>query len=98
MLANRLLAWLGRISYSLYLVHVPGAACGGYLLHTVLPLWLIALVAPVLSIGAADLVYRLVEGPSVAWGHRLSRALTVRLTPAKLAPEPVTEPVEPRPK
>ena len=62
--------WLGRVSFSLYLVHLPVILAGVTLLRSVsLPLALAVSVAASLVI--AELFYRYVEQPS----HRLSMAV-----------------------
>jgi peptidoglycan/LPS O-acetylase OafA/YrhL len=74
-LSNRCLTWLGRISYSLYLVHFP-------ILYAVYafdqkvhldfsPISRSAIIV-VVSLGIADLMYRLVEIPSIRLGRRLA--------------------------
>ncbi|MCU1512745.1 MAG: hypothetical protein JWO34_2585, partial [Arthrobacter sp.] len=69
-LANTAVAqWLGRVSFSLYLVHLPIILAGVTLLRSVsLPLALAVSVAA--SLVAAELFFRFVEQPS----HRLSVA------------------------
>ncbi|WP_179434105.1 acyltransferase family protein [Microbacterium pseudoresistens] len=69
MLETRPMLWLGRISFSLYLVHVPIIGTVGYLLG-VEHWWLACLIAVPLSLLVAAVFYRSVELPS----HRLSRA------------------------
>jgi peptidoglycan/LPS O-acetylase OafA/YrhL len=69
--------FLGRISYSLYLVHFPlMLLVAPRLIHTVSP-WsaplLIAVLLP-LSILVSVASYRLVERPSITWGNRVCRA------------------------
>lgn len=72
-LEARPVQWLGRVSFSLYLVHVPILATLVYLFGY--PRWWLAcLVAVPLSLGAAALFRRWVEAPS----HRLSRAAGAR--------------------
>ncbi|MGQ0634903.1 MAG: acyltransferase family protein [Planctomycetaceae bacterium] len=79
----RWLQYLGRISYSLYLVHFPVAHVVTTLGHehmtlnkTLTPLaassWLLAALAA--SVVAAHLMYTFVEAPSVRLGARLKRA------------------------
>jgi len=61
--------WLGRVSFSLYLVHLPIILAAATLLRGVsLPLGLILGVAA--SFGVAELFFRYVESPA----HRLSVA------------------------
>ena len=85
---NTLAAWLGdpvsqyfgRISYSLYLIHVPAMTCVVWLVAARLPdaegpwalafLWLIGFAT---AVGSAELLYRLVEKPFVGVSARLKR-------------------------
>lgn len=66
--------WLGRVSYSLYLVHVPVLLIGEYTLHLVLPHSVIALIAIPVALVVAEVFYRLVERPT----HQLGRYLVKR--------------------
>jgi peptidoglycan/LPS O-acetylase OafA/YrhL len=70
------LVWLGRVSYSLYLVHAMILAACLLLLHDVLPLWACAAVGAVASLAAAEVFHRLVEAPSrdmARWAERRLR-------------------------
>lgn len=62
---------LGAISYSLYLVHVPVLLAGLHLAPA-LPAWLVAALAPVVSLLAAMLLHRWVERPSIHLGRQLA--------------------------
>jgi peptidoglycan/LPS O-acetylase OafA/YrhL len=74
MLLRRFPLYLGKISFSLYLVHVPVILTLTILTHGGLPLpLLIAVVAPV-SIALAAAFDRTVTAPSAALGHRLAQA------------------------
>lgn len=72
------LRWLGRVSYSLYLVHML-VLLG--LMYTVAPLitpvGAVALTVPV-ALALAHLGQRLVEAPAMAWGRRLAARLAPR--------------------
>jgi peptidoglycan/LPS O-acetylase OafA/YrhL len=73
-----LLTWMGQVSYSLYLIHLPViillthfvsgrlGAVGGTAF---------VMAALVLSYLIAPLFHRAVEAPSIAWGYRASAAL-----------------------
>jgi len=65
------LRWLGRISYSLYLVHLPIVLAAAHLAYG-LPSPLVMLLALVCIFPLAALSYRFIEAPFNRWGHRLS--------------------------
>ena len=68
--------WLGKVSYSLYLVHLVVLIATVYLLHKLLPLAAILPLVVVLSLLAAELLNRTVELPSSALGKRLAAQLS----------------------
>ncbi|KAA2212735.1 acyltransferase family protein [Teichococcus oryzae] len=71
LLRRPVLLWLGRISFSLYLVHMPLLLALTHLCFGVLPPWLIAALAVPLSLPLAEAMNRLVEQPA----HRLARRI-----------------------
>jgi len=82
------LVWLGGISYSLYLVHVPLAPAfvsavkrGGYPVDG-LWMWLWCGTAIAAAIAVAWLLHRYVEAPATRW----SRAIAVRSATGRAAP------------
>ncbi len=87
MLLKRAPRYLGRISFSLYLVHVPLILALTILTHNSLPLpVLIAIVVPVSLLLAAGFD-RLVTVPSAALGYRMAQASRN----ARVAPRPVLQ-------
>ena len=72
-LETRPLQWLGKVSFSLYLVHVPILATLVYLFGSS-RWWVAGLVAVPLSLVVAALFQRWIEAPS----HRLARAVGAR--------------------
>jgi len=72
-LDTKLPRFLGRISYSLYLIHVVMIEAVGRMLHGVLPPVASILVAVALSVILADLCQRWVETPATDLGRRLGR-------------------------
>ncbi|WP_336205165.1 acyltransferase family protein [Nonomuraea sp. LPB2021202275-12-8] len=75
----RLLAWLGLISYSLYLVHHPLlkylTELTGDLRRAPVPLQLaMAVLATAVVLAVSALTYRWVERPMQSLGHRLARS------------------------
>ncbi|HTW34159.1 MAG TPA: acyltransferase [Rhizomicrobium sp.] len=75
------LRWLGKISYSLYLIHFVVLFTVLYAFRPEVTLLRLLIAIPILSIGAAALLYRFVEVPSIAWAHRVSDATGRRLAP-----------------
>jgi peptidoglycan/LPS O-acetylase OafA/YrhL len=67
-----ILTWLGKVSYSLYLVHFPIIMTCVHLLYARLPLPAIFAFAIVSSLVTAELMYRFIEQPSMALGRRLA--------------------------
>jgi peptidoglycan/LPS O-acetylase OafA/YrhL len=67
--------WLGRISYSLYLVHRPVLLTLVHVFWGKVPLQYILLCTVLLSLLLADLTYRVVEKPSIDLGRRLALLL-----------------------
>ncbi|NUU32689.1 acyltransferase [Arthrobacter sp. C9C5] len=86
--------WLGRISFSLYLVHLPIILAGVTLLRSVsLPLALA--VSAVASFAVAELFYRFVEQPAQRLSMAAGRAVEERLggcDRAQTPAEPSTAP------
>lgn len=70
--------FVGRVSYSYYLLHLPVSKVVQYLVHVQMPF-----VAPVVTVAASLLVawvaYRWVEVPSIRLGHRLYRSISARM-------------------
>ena len=67
------LVWLGAVSYSLYLLHPSMGMLSEFLLRgTEAPGLLLALVATVLTLGAAHLCFRYIEHPFIQLGKRLN--------------------------
>ena len=64
-LRSTALLWLGRVSYSLYLVHVPVALALAHALDGDLPAPAIAALTVVLALPAAAVFYKAVERPSL---------------------------------
>ena len=64
--------WLGRVSYSLYLTHVPVMAFWVYLLHERAGLAVCILIAIPAALAAAHLLAKTVEVPAIIWGRNLT--------------------------
>ena len=84
-LAWRPLAWLGGISYSLYLIHIPAQVLMLQVVSPVEDAWAWAALALAASILGGWLLYRAVEAPSELW--RRSRKLRQRIEAQAAAAE-----------
>ena len=69
LLERRVPQWLGRVSYSLYLVHLPLLLAAVPLLTGLVPLWAEAVVIMALSLVGAVVMHALVEAPAIRLGH-----------------------------
>jgi peptidoglycan/LPS O-acetylase OafA/YrhL len=58
------LVWLGRMSFSLYLIHAPIMVAWLCLTHAALPLWAIAASGGLIALALSPPFHRLVEQPS----------------------------------
>lgn len=83
-LVPRPLVWLGTISYSLYLLHVP---VGGRVLNLLFRIdtsiaFAIAAVAfaLVVSVLASAIFWRIIERPAIEWSHQFRRRPALRTT------------------
>jgi peptidoglycan/LPS O-acetylase OafA/YrhL len=60
--------WLGTISYSLYLLHVPILLLAIHLLYGHIPILAIVTFVVVVAPGASDIAYRCIEAPVITLG------------------------------
>ena len=92
-LCRRPLLWLGKVSYSLYLVHLPILMALAFWLAPAVGIMVPILLAPVLSLMAAELMYNHIEKPGMAYGKLVADAISARRraspSPSK-APETAT--------
>ena len=72
-LNTRLLAWLGKISYSLYLFHLPILLFATHQFYGELPIVAYMVPAVLVSLLVADLAYRSIEAPFIEIGRTLTR-------------------------
>lgn len=70
--------WLGKVSYSLYLIHLPIMFSVFYLLHDTVSRAVILAVALPLILLAAGSMYALIERPSIRLGKVLAERLAQR--------------------
>ena len=74
MLLKRMPRYLGKISFSLYLVHLPVILALTIITHGALSLPLLILIVVPVSIALADAFDHVVTAPSAALGYRMARA------------------------
>ncbi len=77
-MSHRSLLFLGRISYSLYLLHAIVLYAAVHALSPYLPLWLVLALVPPVAIAVAALSARYVEQPSMVIGKALSERFARR--------------------
>lgn len=78
LLSTRIVQWLGRISFSLYLVHVPILMTFNAFLGPKL-WWLSAVCTVVVALGVAELFARFIEQPAHRLSQRTGRAFSRRI-------------------
>ena len=70
------LLFLGKISYSLYLYHLPIILSCIYLFNQMFPLWVISLLAIPLSLFVSTAAWYLIEKPSHRWARELGKRIS----------------------
>ncbi len=70
--------WLGRVSYSLYLIHVPILLTVVHLGGNRVPLPALCLAAAGIALVSAEICYRIIEEPMIMLGRRMASALAAR--------------------
>lgn len=85
-------SYLGKVSYSLYLVHTVVIITIVRLLYGPLPLAVVLSLAVPMSIIVAAIAYRFVEAPSITLGRRIARRRSEehreRPEPSRISPSP----------
>jgi peptidoglycan/LPS O-acetylase OafA/YrhL len=71
-LTTRPLVWLGKVSYSVYLVHVMVIMLSARYLSQLIPMKAALLLCPILTLPLAALAYRYIEAPAMRLGKRLT--------------------------
>jgi peptidoglycan/LPS O-acetylase OafA/YrhL len=82
--------WLGRISYSLYLIHVPIILAVLHLGAGQLPLPVLWMIAVGISLPLAEICNRTIEQPAIRLGRKLAGKLDGSGRPAPAVSAPVT--------
>jgi peptidoglycan/LPS O-acetylase OafA/YrhL len=84
-LTRPLLQWLGRISYSLYLVHAPIMLLAVPLLIGRTPFAVMTAVLVALSLAAAAIFHEVVEAPAIRFGRYVTRSVAPRRIPGPVS-------------
>jgi peptidoglycan/LPS O-acetylase OafA/YrhL len=95
-LNTRVSQFLGKISFSLYLIHVPIIATLAYALGDA-QWWLVGIIGIPLSIGAATVFHRYIEVPSQRLAKRVGERVArrrVHPAPVELADTPAIAPID----
>jgi peptidoglycan/LPS O-acetylase OafA/YrhL len=71
-LRNAVVKYLGKISFSLYLSHLPVLLSCIHVLHNLVPLWAICLIVVATTFVVSSLMYYLIERPAIILGKRLT--------------------------
>jgi peptidoglycan/LPS O-acetylase OafA/YrhL len=87
LLLKRIPRYLGKISFSLYLVHVPVILALTIITHGALSLPVLIAIAVPVSIALAAIFDRIVTAPSATLGHQLTQAARV----SRKVPRPIFE-------
>lgn len=72
-LTNKTLLWLGRISFSLYLIHIPVLMMTTIFLGKLIPIELAFILVPIICLPIAHFTYRFIEVPANNIGKRLAK-------------------------
>ncbi len=88
LLNHKAAVWLGRISYSVYLIQFIVILClllplvkilNGWGIHQPAIIMIFSLLVSVsVTVGCAALTYRYIEVPTINWGHRLTKKIQSR--------------------
>ena len=70
--------WMGRVSFSLYLVHEPIVVSTAYALGGRPPVWAEMLIAVPVALLVAEGFYRGVEVPTVGFAHAIRKTVVRR--------------------
>jgi peptidoglycan/LPS O-acetylase OafA/YrhL len=88
---TRVVQWLGKQSFSLYLVHEPILVSVALVLGSNTPVGLILLIALPLALAASVLFQRVIEGPAHRLSQKVGREINARVGDRRqVAPSPVT--------
>ncbi len=72
-LKNKVVNYIGKISFSLYLVHLLVLFSCIHFFNGILPIWLILLMVVILTFILSSVMYKFVEKPSIKLGKLLIR-------------------------
>lgn len=88
-LTKKYLLYLGKISFSLYLVHIPVLMLTVVFLSKLIPTWAAFCLVPIFSVIVAHYSYKWIEDPAMKLGQRLSKLPLLQVTKKKKLKESV---------
>lgn len=77
-LKNKLIIFLGKISYSLYLTHLTVLFASVHILYGILPMWIILLIVISFTLVVSSFLYYWVEKPAIKLGKFLTKNINKR--------------------
>lgn len=84
-LTKKPLIWLGGISYSLYLIHIPVLMLTTIFIGKLIPLEIAFILVPFISLPVAHITHKYIEVPANTLGKKFSNSINVRLFNKKIA-------------
>lgn len=78
--------WLGKVSYSLYLIHIPILVLSIRIFHQTFPMWLIWIITISISLLLSDIMYKYIEHPFQTLGRSIAAKFTVKPKPTPQIP------------
>lgn len=71
-LNRKILVWFGKISYSLYLIHVIVIMLSAYYISAIVPMPVAIALVPFIALPVAHLSYKYIELPAISLGRKLT--------------------------
>lgn len=82
-LTKKPLLWLGKVSFSLYLIHIPVLMLTTIFLGKIIPLEIAFVLVPLICLPIAHITHRFVEVPANVFGRNLSNKFSVKRKSSK---------------
>ncbi|MGE7914302.1 acyltransferase family protein [Lysinibacillus xylanilyticus] len=79
LLNNKIINYLGKISYSLYLTHIVVLTSAMYIFSDIMPLWSVCLIAIIFTFAISSVMYEIVEKNAIKLGKYLENYMKKRI-------------------